>query len=54
MFAASVIRVMMVEVGNTSETSVNFYITAQHNNSEDSHLDTWCHENQKSYISSVV
>jgi hypothetical protein len=38
--AASIIRViaLMMEAANTSETSVNFYQTTRHNNSEDSHL----------------
>jgi hypothetical protein len=35
--AASIIA-LMVEAASTSETSVNFYQTAQRNNPEDSHL----------------
>jgi hypothetical protein len=55
--AASVIRAMMealiMEAANTSETSVNFYETAWHNNPEDSHLHPRRRENLKSYISKV-
>jgi hypothetical protein len=32
------IIVLMMVAANTSETSVNFYQTTQHNNPEDSHL----------------
>jgi hypothetical protein len=39
---------MMIEAVSTSEMSVNFYRTTQHNNPEDSHLHTHCHENLKS------
>jgi hypothetical protein len=31
---------LMMEAASTSETSVNFYQTARHNNPEDSHLHT--------------
>jgi hypothetical protein len=37
MLAASIMRPMM-EAASTSETSVNFYKTTQHNIPEDSHL----------------
>jgi hypothetical protein len=50
--AASIIRVasiiaLMMAAANTSETSVNFYQTTWHNNSEDSHLHTRHRENLK-------
>jgi hypothetical protein len=41
---------LMTEAESTSETSVNFYQTTQHNNPEDSHLHTRCHENLKPHI----
>jgi hypothetical protein len=47
--AASIIALMM-EAASTSEMSVNFYQTAQHNNPEDSHLHTHHHENLKSHF----
>jgi hypothetical protein len=46
---ASTIRVIM-EAVSTSETSVNYYQTTWHYNSEDSNLHTHCHENLKSYL----
>jgi hypothetical protein len=46
--APSLIALMM-EAASTTETSVNFYQTAQRNNPEDSHLYTRCHENLKSH-----
>jgi hypothetical protein len=45
---AASITLMMV-AASTSETSVNSYQTKQHNNPEDSHLYTQCHENLKSH-----
>jgi hypothetical protein len=39
----------MMEAASTSETSVNFYQTTQHYNTEYSHLHTRCHENLKFY-----
>jgi hypothetical protein len=35
--AASIIRALMMEAANTSETSVNFYQTTLRNNPEDTH-----------------
>jgi hypothetical protein len=35
---------------STSETSVDFYQTTQHNNLEDNHLHTLFHENHRSYM----
>jgi hypothetical protein len=40
---------LMMEAASTSETSVNFYQTAQSNNPEDSHLHTHHHENLGSH-----
>jgi hypothetical protein len=39
--AASIIRVLMMEVADTSDTSVNIYQTARRKNPEDSHLHSW-------------
>jgi hypothetical protein len=47
--AASIIRAMMVEAANTSETSVNFYQTTWCNSPENSHLHTRRRENLKSH-----
>jgi hypothetical protein len=47
MFAAPMIRAMMVEAVSTSETSVNFYNPTRRNNSEDRHLHTRKRENLK-------
>jgi hypothetical protein len=41
---------LMTEAARTSEMSVNFYQTTRHNNPEDSHLHTQCHENLKSHL----
>jgi hypothetical protein len=41
---------LVVEAVNTSEMSVSFYKTTQHNIPEDSHLHTRCCENLKSYM----
>jgi hypothetical protein len=46
--AASIIRAiiaLVMEAANTSETSVNFYQTTQHNNPKDSHLHIHHHDN---------
>jgi hypothetical protein len=40
---------LMMEAASTSETSVNFYQTTRHSNSEDSHLHTRRRENLKSH-----
>jgi hypothetical protein len=45
-FAVSII-VLMMEAASTSETSVNFYHTAWHNNPEASYHYAHCHENLK-------
>jgi hypothetical protein len=45
---------LMIEAGNTSETSVNFYQNTQRNNPEDSHLHTRLLENLKSHKGFVV
>jgi hypothetical protein len=39
----------MTQAAMTSGTAVNFYQTTQRHNPEDSHLQTNCHENLKSY-----
>jgi hypothetical protein len=39
-----------MEAASTSETSANFYQTAQRNNPEDSHLHTRRRENLKSHF----
>jgi hypothetical protein len=44
---------LMMEVASTSEMSVNFYQTTWHNNPEDSHLHTRCHENLKSHLTHI-
>jgi hypothetical protein len=41
--------VLMMVAASTSETSVNFYQTTRHNNSEDIHLHTCRHVNLKSH-----
>jgi hypothetical protein len=53
-FAASIIRVMMMELVNTLETSVKFYQTAWHKIPEDRHPDEcpqvailWCQKRVK-------
>jgi hypothetical protein len=38
---------LMMEAASTSETLVHFYQVTWHNNPEDSHLHTHCHENLK-------
>jgi hypothetical protein len=48
-FAASIIRAMMMEAASTSEMLVNFYQTTWYFNPEDSHLHTCRHENLKSH-----
>jgi hypothetical protein len=54
MFAASIIRAgMMMEVAITSETSVNIYQTALHNNPDVSHLHTRRRENLKSHTAKM-
>jgi hypothetical protein len=45
-FTASIVRAMMMEAPNTSETPVN-YQTTRRNNPEDSHLHTRRRENLK-------
>jgi hypothetical protein len=40
----------MMEAARTSETLVNFYLTARRYNPEDSHLRTHRRENLKSYL----
>jgi hypothetical protein len=47
-------REMLMEAAGTSETSVNLYQTAWHNNPEDSHLYTHCHENLSSLSKHVT
>jgi hypothetical protein len=42
--AASIIRaiiILMMETARTSEISINFYQTTQHNHPEDSHLQSY-------------
>jgi hypothetical protein len=51
--AASIIKVVMMravmmDVGSTSDTAVNFYQITLWNNPEDSHLHAHCYENLKS------
>jgi hypothetical protein len=46
--AASIIRVIMMEVASTSEMLVSIYQTTWRYNPEDSHLQTRRHENLKS------
>jgi hypothetical protein len=48
-FAASIIRALMMEAASTSETLVNFYQNTQRNNPEDSYLHTLCCEILKSH-----
>jgi hypothetical protein len=50
MFAASIIRALLMGVASTSETSVHIYQTTQHNNPEDSHLHTRRRDNLKSHL----
>jgi hypothetical protein len=47
---ASIVIALMMEAVNTSETSVNFYQTTQHNIPEDSHLHTCRRDNPKSHL----
>jgi hypothetical protein len=46
-FAASIIRAMMMEAASTSGTSANVYETTRRNNPEDSHLHARRGENLK-------
>jgi hypothetical protein len=41
---------LMMDAASTSETSVNFYQTTQCNIPQDSHLQTYCHENLKYHL----
>jgi hypothetical protein len=41
---------LMIEAVSTSETSVNFYETSQHNISEDNNVHTRRRENPKFYL----
>jgi hypothetical protein len=49
--ATFIIITLMMEVASTSETLVNFYQTAWHNNPENSHLYTRHCDNLKSHTS---
>jgi hypothetical protein len=44
------LNALMMEAAVTSEMSVNVYQTTWHNNPEDSHFHTYCHENLKSHV----
>jgi hypothetical protein len=46
--SASIIRAMIMEAANISETSGNFYHITRPNNPEDSHLHNLCCEHLKS------
>jgi hypothetical protein len=52
--AASIVRAMMMEAANTSETSVNFYQTTRRYNPQDSHLHSHSCENLKSHCLHIV
>jgi hypothetical protein len=51
MFCSDIALIM--EVADTSETSVNFYRTTRRDNPEDSHLHTRRRENLKSHLESI-
>jgi hypothetical protein len=44
---------LMVKAGNIAEMLVDFYWTSWHNNPEDSHLQTCCHENLKPHMENL-
>jgi hypothetical protein len=50
----AILMALMIEAAKTSETSVNFYQTARHNDPEDSHLHTRRRKNLKSHIFTPV